>query len=99
MNLQGKNNMAPGDPLGQRRTWILGRQRPSDILFDDDSVSRKHAQIVATSQGFYLSDLRSANGTFVNGYPLYGETRIYEEDVIRLGSVEFTFTQDMLRAR
>ena len=70
------------DPLGQRHTWILGRQHPSDLLFPDESVSRKHAQIVATSQGFYLSDLHSANGTFVNGYPLYGETRIYEKDVI-----------------
>ena len=44
-----------------------------------------------------MSDLRSANGTFINGYRLTGETRIYEEDEIRLGNVQFRFTEDMLR--
>ena len=85
-----------GDPLGQRETWLIGRNRPCDIVYADSSVSRKHAQIVETADGFYLSDLHSANGTFVNGYRLTGETRIYEEDELQFGTVKIRFTADML---
>lgn len=85
------------DPLGQRRTWLIGRQHPCDIILQDESVSRKHAQIVETSMGYYLSDLRSANGTFVNGYRLIGETRIYEQDELQFGTVRIRFSDQFLR--
>ena len=95
--IKGSKKKKSEDPLGQQRTWLIGRSRPCEIIFDDDSISRKHSQIVETGEGFYMSDLRSANGTFINGYRLTGETRIYEEDEIRLGNVQFRFTEDMLR--
>ena len=83
------------DPLHQRRTWLIGRNSPCDIIYDDPSVSRLHAQIVKTKNAFYISDLHSSNGTYINGYQLVGESRLYEEDVVRIGGVVFTFTEDM----
>ena len=93
---EGFVDQSGADPLGQRKTWLIGRKAPCDIILNDESISRKHAQIVETSEGFYLSDLHSANGTFVNGYRLYGETRIYEEDKLQFGTVTLKFSVDML---
>lgn len=84
------------DPLNQRRTWLLGRRSPCDIIYDDPSISRMHCQIVKTNGAYYISDLHSSNGTFINGYQLVGETRLYEEDVVRMGGMTFVFSEDML---
>jgi hypothetical protein len=44
----------------------LGRGTNCALRFNDESVSREHAQLVYTREGFVLRDLQSANGTFVN---------------------------------
>src|SRR5438552_2872810 len=56
---------------------VVGRDPASDVELPDDSVSRRHAMIEPTDDGYVVSDLGSANGTYVN------ETRI---DSRRLGS-------------
>ena len=84
------------DPLNQRRTWLIGRRSPCDIIYDDPSVSRMHCQIVRTNGAYYISDLHSSNGTYINGYQLVGETRLYEEDRVRIGGMTFVFSEDML---
>lgn len=45
----------------------LGRSTVSDIVLDDDSVSRNHARLDLEKSVFVLHDLGSANGSFVNG--------------------------------
>ena len=44
----------------------VGRDQDADIVIDDPTVSRKHAEIVHSSDGFVLLDLDSKNGSFVN---------------------------------
>ena len=80
-------------------TWLLGRKDPCDILFDDVSVSRKHCQIVETADGYGISDLASANGTYINGVRIHGEVPLFEGDKVQLGKVRFTFRKQMLRGR
>lgn len=46
---------------------ILGRESSSDIHFPVEGVSKKHMSITVSDDGVYLSDLGSANGTFLNG--------------------------------
>jgi len=79
------------------RTWLVGRKPPCDILYNEASVSRKHCQIVETAEGYCISDLASANGTYVNGTRIYGEVPLYEGDEIQVGRVRFTFHDRMLR--
>jgi pSer/pThr/pTyr-binding forkhead associated (FHA) protein len=46
---------------------ILGRHPSSQIVLDDGAVSRHHAQLVGEDGTFFIEDLRSRNGTEVNG--------------------------------
>jgi pSer/pThr/pTyr-binding forkhead associated (FHA) protein len=68
----GKLIVIFGDPLGKqyylgREKMLIGRLGRSDILIDDSSVSREHAIIERRDGRFVLEDLKSTNGTFVNG--------------------------------
>ncbi|MFT4865014.1 MAG: pSer/pThr/pTyr-binding forkhead associated (FHA) protein [Ilumatobacter sp.] len=47
-------------------TTKLGRHPDSEISLDDITVSRRHAEIVRTSEGYVASDAGSLNGTYVN---------------------------------
>ena len=46
---------------------ILGRDPGADLLIDSPDVSRRHARLMKTEQGYQIEDLGSSNGTFVNG--------------------------------
>ncbi|MEW5959113.1 MAG: FHA domain-containing protein [Chloroflexota bacterium] len=46
---------------------IIGRDAESDVQIDDRQVSRQHAEITRTIEGYTLRDLGSKNGTFLNG--------------------------------
>ncbi|PTL76315.1 FHA domain-containing protein [Vitiosangium sp. GDMCC 1.1324] len=69
---------------------IVGRQAPASVVLDDDSVSRKHAEVEATPDGgALLRDLGSANGTLVNGEPMgTQQVELQPGDVITFGMVE-----------
>jgi pSer/pThr/pTyr-binding forkhead associated (FHA) protein len=70
----------------------LGRASTNDVVvLLDPSVSRLHAVIERYTTGFCIRDLGSANGTFVNGEPVRGETRLRTGDEIRLGDSRLTF--------
>lgn len=60
-----------GDLTGSRFTLSndvtrIGRHQDSDILLDDITVSRRHAEVVKTSNSLFIRDLGSLNGTYVN---------------------------------
>lgn len=65
---------------------VIGRSDEADLKVDDQGVSRKHAMIEIYSRDqFYLSDLASQNGTWLNGMRVR-TTRLLHGDLIRLGS-------------
>ncbi|MCB9073289.1 MAG: FHA domain-containing protein [Bdellovibrionaceae bacterium] len=51
----------------QKGNNVLGRSAKVDIRFADQGVSKNHAQIFVTNDKVIISDLKSSNGTFVNG--------------------------------
>jgi len=70
----------------------LGRAATNDVVvLADPTVSRLHAVIERYPTGFCVRDLGSANGTFVNGEPVTGETRLRTGDELRLGNSRLTF--------
>ena len=57
-----------------RSAIVIGRGRECDIILDEQQVSRQHARLQQTAQGWMLVDLGSTNGTQVNGQPLAAHT-------------------------
>jgi len=84
---------------------IIGRARECGVRVDDPGISRKHATIVREApRVFWISDLGSRNGTFVNGVRVETKHRLAESDRVTIGpNVEFRFAftdaaeEDMLR--
>ena len=76
-------------PEGTRIT--VGRMRECDIFVDDQAVSRRHCTIESRGAEVLLTDLGSANGTFVNER-LVRSVSLTRGDVIRVGSMELAIT-------
>jgi pSer/pThr/pTyr-binding forkhead associated (FHA) protein len=74
---------------------LVGRQAPAPVLLEDDSVSRRHAELEATPAGVTVKDLGSANGTLLNGEPLGPEpVTLMPGDQLQFGVVEMVFEAD-----
>ena len=63
---------------------ILGRHHACDVVFDDGSVSRRHARLVYRDGSWVLQDLKSTNGTSVNGVRV-GRCALRPGDRVALG--------------
>jgi pSer/pThr/pTyr-binding forkhead associated (FHA) protein len=75
-----------------RAKATLGRAPDNDIIVEDPKVSRHHAVIAFTEERYSITDLESANGTFVNGIRVRESHHpLRAEDVISLGDTELTF--------
>lgn len=73
-------------------TWTLGRGRQVALPISDKRLSRLHAVIrYVEHQGFYLIDLGSTNGSFVNGEQVRNQILLKDGDRVRLSSLTFTF--------
>jgi pSer/pThr/pTyr-binding forkhead associated (FHA) protein len=72
---------------------IFGREAGCDIVVPNKDVSRRHAEIVASAQGYLLVD-SSTNGTFVNSERVEGQRILARADVITIGDHDFRFYAD-----
>jgi pSer/pThr/pTyr-binding forkhead associated (FHA) protein len=70
----------------------LGRGFSADVRLEHQSVSRRHAIVVAHPHGARILDDRSANGTFVNGHRTRDAT-LHDRDTIELGAVALVFVE------
>jgi hypothetical protein len=86
------------EKLVESDVTTIGRVSDNDVAFPEDSnVSRYHAEIERRGGDHWLIDLRSSNGTTVNGTPVDGEIRLTPGDLIVLGGsskVEFVSAEE-----
>jgi len=74
--------------------WSLGRDpETSDIVLEDPMVSRKHALVSATPEGFLFENLSSVNPATQNGMVIAEPVLLKEGDIIQIGSTFFNFTE------
>jgi pSer/pThr/pTyr-binding forkhead associated (FHA) protein len=66
------------------REAILGREPGITVSLPTEGVSRQHARVVFDGKSYWLEDLKSTNGTFLNGAPV-GKEKLYHLDVVSLG--------------
>jgi VWFA-related protein len=70
---------------------IMGRDPDCDLVLADSSASPKHAKIKSLNNNFYIFDLVSEGGTFLNGQKLLRPKILYDWDEIGLGDSRFIF--------
>ncbi len=74
--------------------WInVGRAATSDIVLDEQFVSTTHARLVPRGQFFYVEDLGSTNGTFVNEKQVKGEAQLKLDSRLRIGETTFRYEE------
>ena len=69
---------------------ICGRAANADIQLNDEKASRYHASILSVHNFYYIQDMNSTNGTFLNGARITS-MRLAHGDIIKLGDTEFQF--------
>jgi len=84
--LRGRDRRRVAVAAGQR--LVIGRSSECDVQLDDQSVSRRHCAVEAAGEALVVTDLGSANGTFVNG-EVMREARMRAGDTLRLGELTF----------
>lgn len=75
-------------------TLNIGRGDQNDIHLSQKAVSRNHIQLSEETDGWYVSDLGSTNGTTLNGEALADKTLLHSEDIIVLSKVHAFMFQD-----
>jgi PAS domain S-box-containing protein len=77
--------------LGPEPT-LLGRLAPCQVILPASGVSRQHARIVCRDDGYFIEDLDSLNGTFVNAERLRAPRRLEQDDQIQIHETLLAFT-------
>lgn len=90
-----------GPQAGQRYElkgdkWILGRHPDCNIVIEVGAVSRNHCQVLREGSAYFVEDLGSRNGTFLNDdvEKVAGKRQLRAGDVIRVCEVNLTFESD-----
>ena len=79
-------------PRGGGDQFSIGRDASCDLAIADMTVSRLHAQLERTPEGWLLSDLESRNGTRVNGWLVRGKVPVGAGDLVSFGSLDVIFS-------
>ncbi len=81
----------PGRVYRLSEVDVLGRLPECDIVLDVGAISRQHARITCLGNDHYVEDLKSRNGTYVNGSRVEGQHKLHERDELKICDVVFAF--------
>ncbi|MBI1336859.1 MAG: FHA domain-containing protein [Phycisphaera sp.] len=84
--------------LPDNEPQLIGRSSES-LPLHDKTISRRHAELTPDQGRWYIRDLKSANGTYVNGQRLTTRWRLQLGDQVRTGSTIFTYGHSPLQVR
>jgi hypothetical protein len=73
---------------------FVGRDPANHLSFPDQEMSQRHFSLILENGDFYIQDLHSANGVYVNGAPVDGRALLRHNDVITAGQRKFVFKCD-----
>jgi hypothetical protein len=77
-------------PRGAGDSFSIGRADECDLTIADMTVSRVHATLERTADGWLLTDLSSTNGTRVNGWRARGRVPVKAGDVVSFGNARYS---------
>lgn len=85
----GAPGPTPGTAYGLEAVSSLGRDVNNDVVVDDAFVSTRHALLTYRGRAWYVEDMGSTNGTFLNGQRIEQTTPCGYGDVIQVGQIRF----------
>jgi hypothetical protein len=85
----GESNLRRGDVFDLDPVTVIGRHPRATIVVDSSFMSSEHAQLAWQQDRWWVSDLQSTNGTFVNGTRVRAATGVRAGDTIEAGGVKF----------
>jgi pSer/pThr/pTyr-binding forkhead associated (FHA) protein len=81
----------PGERFDLFGGLSIGRSPDADVRIEDRFASSIHARLYSRGATYYVEDMNSTNGTFLNGAVLEGEAELHDLDEIKIGDTEFRF--------
>lgn len=79
-------------PLGTR-TMVIGRDEGCPIQIVENMASRRHLQIRCDNGKYIALDMKSTNGTLINGREMKNEIDLVDEDELTIGSSKIVFSK------
>lgn len=86
-----RTQLATGNVFPLYRGTSIGREPTNDIVADDDTVSGEHARLVPRNGRWWIEDLGSTNGTWVNERQVERTRALNSGDLIHLGRLRLRF--------
>lgn len=84
----GESSLLPGTTFALQPTTIVGRHPDCALELDEPFVSAEHAELVHDNGRWWVRDLGSTNGTFVNGNQVRVSTGIKPGDIVQFGRIK-----------
>lgn len=81
----------PGERFDLFGGLSIGRSSDADVRIEDRYASAVHSRVYSRGASYYVEDMNSTNGTFLNGGLLDGEAELSDLDEIKIGDTEFRF--------
>ena len=79
--------------------FLIGRDPKCHLRPTSQTISKCHCALVVRDDRFFVKDLKSTNGTFVNDEQLHGERELNDGDSIKIGPLEFLARFDVQAAK
>jgi pSer/pThr/pTyr-binding forkhead associated (FHA) protein len=79
------------------RSIFIGRSDQCEVFFDDPQISRQHCVIEQSDDSFFVTDLNTTNGTYLNGVKIHSKEKLASGDVLTVGQFKLTLSlKDLL---
>jgi pilus assembly protein CpaF len=88
------DNGAPQQIPITRQVFTIGKRAGNDLVLERTNISRQHARIFFRENVFYIQDLGSRNGTYLDGRRVMAETPVRSGSRIRLADTELVFVDE-----
>lgn len=86
-------SLAPGSEYPLEAGMTIGRSRSNGIPLSDQFVSHMHARVYPNGQFFFIEDLGSTNGTFLNGHKVEEPTQLKVRDLVSFGDTVLRYEE------